>query len=274
MTRTEYPLGTEPAELERLHFQHRLWADAAHALWMRAGIGPGSRVLDVGAGPGAAAFDLAALVTSRGTVVAVDQSASFIDFMRREAEARGLTQLRPVAWDVHELATHPEIEAASFDLAYARWLLCFTARAGDVVSAVASRLRPGGVFCVHDYFNYHVMTPAPRRASYSRLVDATARSWRDSGGDPDVVGRLPRLCQAAGLEIEHLTCHQRIARPGDSMWSWTTTWWSSYGPKLVERGYLTQRDLDEYEADMAAMTREADFLVLPPVFEVMARKRR
>ena len=57
------------------------------------------------------------------------------------------------------------------------------------------------------------------------------------------------------------------------MWWWTKTWWSSYGPKLVQMGYITQHNLDEYEADVAAMTREADLLVLPPVFEVMARKR-
>lgn len=273
LPRTQYPLGTDPGELERLQFQHRLWSDAAHALWMRAGIAPGSRVLDAGAGPGAASFDLAGLVTSRGAVVAVDESESFIQYLKREAEARGLPQIRAVVGDAHQLASHPGVERGSFDLAYARWLLCFTPRADEVVTAMASCLRPGGVLCVHDYFNYHIMTPAPRRASYTRVVDATAKSWRDSGGDPDVVGSLPRLCHAAGLEIEHLACHQRVARPGDPMWWWASTWWRSYGPKLVDKGYIRQQELDEFEADLAAMTRESDFLVLPPVFEVMARKR-
>ena len=36
---------------------------------------------------------------------------------------------------------------------------------------------------------------------------------------------------------------------------------------------VIEKNLDEYEADLAAMTRETDFLVLPPDFEVMARKR-
>ncbi len=40
-TRNEYVLGTDEAELTRLGLQHRLWGDAAHALWRRGGIVPG-----------------------------------------------------------------------------------------------------------------------------------------------------------------------------------------------------------------------------------------
>jgi hypothetical protein len=36
---------------------------------------------------------------------------------------------------------------------------------------------------------------------------------------------------------------------------------------------VSAEDVRELESDLAAMTREADFLVLPPVFEVMAKRR-
>ena len=47
-----YFLGTHDEELERLGLQHRVWRPTVLDCWRRAGIGPGSKVLDVGAGPG------------------------------------------------------------------------------------------------------------------------------------------------------------------------------------------------------------------------------
>jgi SAM-dependent methyltransferase len=265
-----YPLGTDQVELERLHLQHRLWSDATHALWRQAAIGPGSRVLDVGAGPGAASFDLAQLVTSTGRVLAVDESASFVDFIRSEAQARGLSQLSAQVGDVQALEAP---EPGAFDAAYARWVLCFVPRPQDVVAGAARLLRKGGVLCVHDYFNYEAMTAAPRRKSYAEVVAATARSWRDNGGDPDVVGKLPTLLHEAGFELEHFMVHQRVARPGDTMWHWTLTWWRSYTPRLVKLGYLTETQRRAFHEDLDAMTRERDFLVQPAVYELMARRR-
>ena len=54
-----YVLGTQSHELERLQLQHSLWRPAAEEAWDRAGLSPGQRVLDLGAGPGFAAVDLA-----------------------------------------------------------------------------------------------------------------------------------------------------------------------------------------------------------------------
>ncbi|MEQ1634790.1 MAG: SAM-dependent methyltransferase, partial [Planctomycetota bacterium] len=68
MSDREYVLGTGSDELTRLSQQHRLWSNTAHEAWLAARIAPGHRVLDVGCGPGYAAFDLASLVTARGAV--------------------------------------------------------------------------------------------------------------------------------------------------------------------------------------------------------------
>lgn len=269
----KYPLGTDPEELERLHLQHRLWTDAAHALWRFAKVVPGSRVLDVGAGPGAASFDLAALATSAGRVLAIDGSESFVSYVRNEGKARKLTQLDARVCDVQSLERLEGVSSGSFDVAYARWVLCFTPRPEDVVRGVASLLSPGGRFCVHDYFDYETMTPAPRRESHANMVRATARSWRDNGGDPDVAGKLPALFDDHGLEVVHVTVHHRVARPGDTMWHWATTWWRSYTPKLVTMGYVTEQEVRQFWSDLDAMTPARDFLLLPPVFEIVGVKR-
>ena len=60
MSERDYVLGTHDAEVERLGLQHRVWRERARDAWARAGIAAGQTVIDVGAGPGYAAIDLAA----------------------------------------------------------------------------------------------------------------------------------------------------------------------------------------------------------------------
>lgn len=271
--RAPYVLGTGDDELQRLGLQHRLWSDAAHRAYRRAGLTLGHRVLDVGCGPGFASFDLAQLVTDRGAVVGIDESAPFLAHLTDQAAKRGLHWLRAVQGDVQHLGDALRGEAP-FDLAYARWVLCFVADPAAVLRNVAAALRPGAAFVVHDYFNYESMTLAPRHPAHDRAVAATALSWRRRGGDPDIMGRLPQLLDHAGFTLEHLEVHQRIARGTDSMFAWMDTWWHTFAPKLVAMGLLQQTECDELLAELRR--RRGDpiaFAQCPPVYEVIARRR-
>ena len=70
MAETEYILGTNEDEIDRLHLQHRVWRERMLDCWRRAGIGLGQTVVDVGCGPGFASLDLAAIVGPAGQVKA------------------------------------------------------------------------------------------------------------------------------------------------------------------------------------------------------------
>ena len=270
---TPYVLGTGDDELQRLSLQHRLWADAAHSAFRRTGITIGQRVLDVGCGPGFAAFDLAQLVTRQGLVIGVDESAPFLTHLEQQAHARELPQLRARQGDVQRLGEVVGSEAP-FDLAYARWVLCFVPDPAAVLAGVAAALRQGGRFVVHDYFNYGAMTLAPRHSSHDRAVQATIAAWRQRGGDPDVVGKLPSLLEAAGFTVEHLDVHQRIARGSDSMFAWMDTWWHTFAPKLVTMGLLSGAEADDLLAELAERRGDPNtFAHCPPVYELIARKR-
>ncbi|MCC6738145.1 MAG: methyltransferase domain-containing protein [Planctomycetia bacterium] len=286
----EYVLGTHDAEGQRLGLQHRLWSDAAHALWRRAGIRPGQRVRDVGCGPGFAAFDLAQVVSANsdaGLVVGVDESPRYVAQAAAGAAARGLAKhvvaiegdvqklgpaLASRAKDLRALGRPPFRKA--FDLAWARWVLCFVPDPDAVVAGVAALLKPGGRFAVHDYFAYESMTHAPKAPAFTRVIEAVAKSWRSRGGDPDIVGRLPALFRKHGLDVTHLAVDHRVARPGDAMFTWPDTFFRGYVPLLVQYGFLKQPEADAFLAEWNARSKNPDvFVFLPPVFEVIGAKR-
>lgn len=275
----EYVLGTGQAELDRLRLQHRLWSDTAHQLWRRAGLRPGHSVLDVGCGPGFAALDMAAIVGGtdatgqRGSVLGIDESPRFLAHLAAAAKSLVIPHLSTAQGDACELGAIPGLRPTSFDRAYTRWVLCFVKRPEAVAQGVHALLKPGGVWIIQDYFNYEASCTAPRSPAFAKAVDATAKSWRDRGGDPDIVARLPAILDRAGFDVTHLHAHQRIARPGDTMWSWPTSFWTIFVPTLVSMGYLTEHDHQQWLSEWKALSNNPHAFCLPPaLYDLIAIK--
>lgn len=266
-------LGVNDAEVARLGFQHRVWSAAAHALWERAGLHRGMRVLDVGCGPGYATVDLAHLVGGAGRVVGVDEAPMYLESLRHRCAAEGLAHVDAVLGDIQALETLG-LGAAPFDFAYARWALCFTARPERVVEGVGALLRRGGVFAAQDYFNYESITLAPRSAVFDKIIEAVARSWRTRGGDPDVVARLPAALRANGFDVVEITPNLRAARPGTMLWGWPDTFFRYFALQLERMGEITRDLREEFEREWAERSNDpTTFLATPPVYDVIAVKR-
>lgn len=263
----EYVLGTGIDELERLAFQHRLWSDAAHAAWRTARIRIGQRILDVGCGPGFASFDLAQLVTRQGQVVGVDESSHFVDYLNQQAQVRGLGHLSARTGDVQHLAEVLSPQE-SFDLAYARWVLCFVKDPRAVIAGICRAVRPGGRVVIHDYFHYESLTMAPKNTAHDRAVQATRLSWHYRGGNTDVAGHLIGWFAEHGAECTHFQTHARAARGADTMFHWPQIWWQTYAPKLVAMGYLTEQECADLLQAVADVEQDnTRFIQCPTVYE-------
>jgi ubiquinone/menaquinone biosynthesis C-methylase UbiE len=94
----DYVLGTNDEEIGRLGLQHRVWRDIVLDCWRRARITSGSRVLDVGAGPGYATLDLAEIVGPTGQVVAIERSNRFVEFGKEACRLRGSSKFDGLRW--------------------------------------------------------------------------------------------------------------------------------------------------------------------------------
>lgn len=276
----EYVLGTDAIEAKRLGLQHRIWSAAAHQLWELAGVRPGMTVMDLGCGPGHATFDLATIVggasperAAQGRVIALDESATFLHQLNETAVARRLNNIERVLGDVQSLGAAFPSAAAFADVAYLRWVLCFVPRPMDVVAGLAKVVKPGGKVAIQDYFNYESMTLAPRHADFSRVIAAVARSWRSGGGDPDIVSLLPGMLRQHGFRVDHLAVNQRIARPGSMAWAWPDSFWASFVPRLVDKGFITAQDANAFFAVWSRASHDPDcYMHLPPLYDVVATK--
>ena len=99
----------------------------------------GDRVLDVGCGFGDTAIQLAALVGSGGSVTGIDCCDAFLDYARRDAHERGLTNVSFVRGDA-EIA----LPISEFDFVFSRFGTMFFANPVAGLRNMRRALRPGG----------------------------------------------------------------------------------------------------------------------------------
>ena len=266
---SEYVLGTNDEELERLGLQHRVWRPTVLECWRRAGITFGSRVLDVGAGPGYATVDLAELVGPTGEVFAIERSARFLEFAKKACMARGLTNVRFQEADLME----EPVGQLGFDATWCRWVASFVSSPEKLINIIAGALRPGGVAIFHEYLDYRTWRLAPRRPAVESFVNEVMASWRATGGEPDVALDFPVLFRGAGLRI--VEAHPRILTlsPRDYAWQWPASFVEINLARLQELGRVDSDWVEAVRREFGEAESDPMTLLNTPLFlEVIARR--
>ncbi|MCP9916272.1 methyltransferase domain-containing protein [Cyanobium sp. ATX 6F1] len=264
-----YVLGTDPAERERLRLQHELWLPAAREAWGRAGLAPGQRVLDLGAGPGFCALELARAVGPTGKVLALELSAAYVQAGQRAAAAAGLEQLELRRHDLNREA----LAETGFDLAWCRWLAMFLPAVEPLVETLAGALRPGAQVVLHEYIHWDSFGLHPHGPALGRFGAACQASFRASGADPDVNRRLPALLAARGFRIEELRPLLLLGQPWDPVAAWIERFVAIYGPELVRQGHWSAAEAEAAAAEItAAHQTPGAFWVAPTVMELRATR--
>lgn len=154
MTRTAAPLTSPPTDTpfvqfwnevlapKFIRFKHILvdgLAQHSEAIFPTLPVKPGDRVLDVGCGFGDTAIKLAELVGPTGYVVGVDCCDAFLAYARKDAAARGASNVSFVRGDAEI-----ELPAERFDFVFARFGTMFFANPVAGLRNMRKALRPGG----------------------------------------------------------------------------------------------------------------------------------
>ena len=66
----------------------------------------------------------------------------------------------------------------------------------------------------------------------------------------------------------------RVARPHEPLWRWPQSFFEHHVPLLVDRGFLTQAEADEFTEDFATYTRDPNAYFVSPVLGDLIASRR
>lgn len=135
-----YVLGHSAEELNRLIDQARLFGELTEDVFVRAGIGPGMRVLDVGCGAGDVSFLLARMVGPSGAVVGVDRSEDAVAMANARAQAMGLAQVSFSQGELEDISLDQPVDAA-----VGRFVLMYSSEPSIALRRVATNVRAGGI---------------------------------------------------------------------------------------------------------------------------------
>jgi SAM-dependent methyltransferase len=265
----DYVLGTHEEELARLGLQHRVWRRVALECWQRAGITIGSRVLDLGAGPGYAATDLAEIVGSSGKVVALERSGNFVRALEERRRSAGLTNL-----EIHELdLMSDELPPGPYDFSWCRWVASFVSDPALLVQKLSRLLGRGSVALFHEYAHYLTWRFIPRLPSQERFAAEVEASWAAAGGRADVALELPSLLSRNGFVVRSTIPRIYCVRPNDYMWQWPASFIGIGLARLKELGRIDDPFVHEVKNEFAELSKNPNArLITPLVLEIEAEK--
>lgn len=166
-----------------------------------AGVQPGWRCLEVGAGAGSIARWLCSQVGPGGRVLAVDLDTRFLD------------QLDDPNLDVQcmDLRTD-ELPRDSFDLVHTRVLLMHIPQRQQILDNLVAALRPGGVLLVEEADHFPV--PAVGDSVYAEVFEAFFDSAVRAGMVKDWARTLPTELQRRGLRDVWTDCDASLYEGG------------------------------------------------------------
>ena len=268
----DYVLGTHNDEHARLGMQHSLWQEFVLDAWKRAGICTGTRVVDVGAGPGFATMDLADIVGATGHVTAVEISSKFAQEVKDQANVRGLKNISVHIVDL----MHEDIPLANagvqFDAAWCRWVCMFVPDVGALVRCVHNALRAGGVAVFHEYVHYETYGLQPPTPGIDSFTQEAMKSFSARGGNANIAGTLLKELRLQGFEIMSIKPIARAARPHEPLWQWPAGFIRTYLPRLVELGQVDNAFAENVLAELARAEQDPQSIMLTPtVLEIIAR---
>jgi 2-polyprenyl-3-methyl-5-hydroxy-6-metoxy-1,4-benzoquinol methylase len=140
-----YVLGHSAEELNRLIEQARLFGELTEDVFVRAGIGPGMRVLDVGCGAGDVSFLLSRMVGPSGTVVGVDRSKEAVAMATARAQAMGLTQVSFSQGEIEDISLEQQVDAV-----VGRFVLMYSPEPSITLRRLAANVRAGGIIAFQE----------------------------------------------------------------------------------------------------------------------------
>ena len=193
--------------------------------------------------------------TQASHVTAVDLSDEHLSEARQLAEGMALRNIEFINASIYDHQLPP----ASFDYAYARWLLVHLNRPVDAMRKIFEALKPGG-FLVSEEVDVSEVYTEPPSAAYHEYRDLAMLAGQKRGVDYAGGRRLHKWASAAGFEIVSVDAYQPhyLSGPQKSFWSWT---FLETAPTLVREQTLTEDRVRQLAEGMKTADEDPTVLI-------------
>jgi SAM-dependent methyltransferase len=268
----EYRFGYTHEEIERLRYQHHVWAKENQRFISRAGFSTGATLVDLGCGPGYTTLDLAQIVGSGGKVIAIDRDGErSLPLLRAQAEAVGLFNIETRAASLETF----DLQEGSVDGVYGRWVLMYLPEVTvkSLIGRMAKWLRPGGVCALTEFCNYRHIHIHPKSKYLPEIAEALIQAVTgERGCNPEIGNDLPGLLHSAGLYVE-INVIAKAVRATTQEWLWPDALFRNHLPALVKEGFLAHSVFEDFLAEWEARSKEPDAIFFgSPMMEVIGRR--
>ena len=234
-----YALGYSEDEAERLAVQGSFLEEPTEALFRRAGIDRGMKVLDIGSGVGDVSFLAARMVGPDGAVLGVDMSAPSLEIARRRAASLGITNVAFVQGDLATLWLEQ-----TFDALVGRLVLLYVPDPVATVRRLSRCVRPGGVVAFNEY-DTSAASQTPETKVFRDAHDWIKQTLSFSGAKLDMGTALYATFLHAGLPCPQMMSTTRVACGGSSpmyaQMAWTVR---SLLPVMERSGIASAEEVD------------------------------
>ena len=195
----DYPLVNGDKERRRLKMQAAALVPLTERMLAGAGIGPGSRVLELGCGGGDVTRLIAHRVGSAGEVLAMDRDPSQVEAAAECVLSAGHRNVKFVVAEMENF--QPQ---GMFDAVVGRYFLLYMPNPEATIDAAVKWVRPGGclAFLEMDFFRgVRSRIWPPASAETNQALEFIGDVLLDAGINADMATRLPSILSRHG-EVE------------------------------------------------------------------------
>jgi len=257
----EYPLANTDAERRRLKMQSEALVPITERMLSGAGVGFGSRVLELGCGSGDVTTLIASRVGPTGEVIAMDRDPAQVMAATERLRQAGHRNVHHV---VSEIETFEP--TGTFDAVIGRYFLIYVSNPEAVVHRAVNWLRPGGfvAFMEMDFFRgvrSRIWPPASEKTV--QAIEFIGDVMLDAGVHPDMAARLASMLSIYGKVHTEISAPLQFGRDSIELPLEAVR---SVQPMARKLG---RPDADLYDVDTLLQTelknRDSRTVTIPPI---------
>ncbi len=238
-----YCLGQSENALLMLEKQGQFFSGLTRDLLVKAGIGPGMRVLDFGSGAGDVSILASELVGSKGEVVAIDRAFEAIEHARLRIQNRKIHNIRFVQGDESVI---PEImEGKRFDALIGRNVLCHQSDPIATFCNLVNFVKPGGIVAFHDMDTQAKFWSTPSLPLFESTWNLCVETFRQGGASCDMGTKLVQAFDEAGITDRRIIREGLIETgPNSLAYEWLSLGVRAIMPLIIKLGLATEKNID------------------------------